>query len=250
MMHKHAESSTEHEDRLGIVLIPAYREAGRIGGVVTAVRARFPGTVVVVDDGSDDGTADEAEAAGATVLRHPENRGKGAALETGFAYARRSGAAFVITMDADGQHAADDLPGFMQRFQAGGADVIVGNRMAEPAGMPLLRRLTNRGMSALLSRRMGQAVPDTQNGFRLYRTAVLPEASAGDSGGFAAESEILLRLSARGVRIAAVPVRVIYGDERSKIRPLRDALRFFGMLRRWKRSAPGGEGRLPPTPVD
>ena len=228
------------DEASGMVLIPAYHEAGRIGRVVTAVRACFPGPVVVIDDGSGDATAEEAEQAGAVVLRHAVNQGKGAALVTGFEHARREGAAFVITMDADGQHAAADLPGFLERFQAGDTDVIVGNRMADPAGMPLVRRLTNRFMSALLSRQMGQSVPDTQNGFRLYRTTVLPAPSPDESGGFAAESEILLRLAARGVRIAAVPVRVIYGDERSKIRPFRDTVRFFRMLRRWKA---GGEGR-------
>ncbi len=215
----------------GMILIPAFNEERRIGDVVQAVRRQYP-RVVVVDDGSGDRTAERAGQAGATVLKHDVNRGKGAALETGFAYARDHGHAFVLTMDADGQHAPGDIPAFLERFRQGGVDVIVGNRMAAASGMPLVRRVTNRFMSAILSRRMGQHVPDTQNGFRLYRTAVIPEAAQA-SQGFAAESEILLALSLHRVRIQSVPVHVIYGDEKSKIRPLRDTVRFFRMLRRF-----------------
>jgi len=219
----------------GFVLIPAYHESGRIGDVVRQVLPCCA-RVVVVDDGSGDGTAEEARAAGATVLVHEQNQGKGAALRTGFDYAREQGAAFVLTMDGDGQHAPDDIPGFLDAFERGEAPVIIGNRMDDPTSMPLVRRLTNRFMSWLLSRKMGQRVPDTQNGFRLYRTDLLPEMVGGEAR-FAAESEILLVLSRRGVRIGSVPVRIIYGDERSKIRPLRDTLRFIRMLRAFDRKA-------------
>ncbi len=213
----------------GMILIPAYHEATRIGPLVRSVRS-VAARVVVVDDGSRDDTAAEARAAGAEVLVHPVNKGKGAALQTGFQYAREQGAAFVLTMDGDGQHAPADIPAFIAAFTRKGSAVIVGNRMDDPAKMPLVRRLTNRFMSWLLSRKMGQRVPDTQNGFRLYRTDVIPPMPEGDTR-FAAESEILLILSQKGVRIDSVPVQVIYGDERSKIRPFRDTLRFWKMLR-------------------
>ncbi len=217
------------EKRDGFVLIPAYQEGSRIGAVVREVLPFCP-RIVVVDDGSADGTAVAARAAGATVLVHARNQGKGAALQTGFDYAREQGAAFVLTMDGDGQHAPADIPGFLEAFARGDAPVLVGDRMEDPRAMPFVRRMTNRFMSWLLSRKMGQRVPDTQNGFRLYRTDVLPDMSGGDAR-FAAESEILLILSRRGVRIGSVPVRIIYGDERSKIRPVRDTLRFIRMLR-------------------
>ena len=212
-----------------LVLIPAYREAGRIGAVVRAVREAGH-DVLVVDDGSDDATGAEAEAAGASVLRQEPNQGKGAALNRGFAHALGRGYTAVITMDADGQHSPDDLAAFVEAFRGGEAPVIIGNRMSDAGGMPLVRRLTNRFMSRLLSRRMGVEVPDTQNGYRHYATEVLRDVQVADPR-FAAESEILLSLAGRGVPMAAVPVRTIYGDEKSKIHPIKDTLRFFRMLR-------------------
>lgn len=219
--------------RKGCVVVPAYREAGRIGEVVSAARAILP-DVIVVDDGSPDATAREAELAGARVVRHKVNRGKGVALETGFTAARELGAEFVVTLDGDGQHAVSDLPAFLQAYSRGGPPVLVGNRMADTRNMPLVRRLTNRFMSWLLSREMGQVVPDTQCGFRLYSLSVLPGISL-ESARFAAESEILLDLSARGVKIGSVPVATLYGTETSKINPWRDTWRFFSMLRAHRR---------------
>lgn len=213
-------------------VIPAYNEAGRIGSVVRRVKARLA-DVLVVDDGSADGTADEAGQAGAEVLRLSPNQGKGKALAAGFAHATGKGFECVITLDADGQHDPDDIPVFIAEYEKSGTPVLVGSRMADPRGMPLVRKLTNRFMSRLLSWRMGVAVPDTQSGYRLYRCDRIPRVSI--SARYAAESEILLRLAARGVAIGAVPIRVIYGDEKSKINPIRDTIRFFRMLREVER---------------
>jgi glycosyltransferase involved in cell wall biosynthesis len=217
----------------GLVIVPAYQEASRIGPLVRRIR-ECAADLVVVDDGSTDGTAQEAEAAGAPVIRHGGNRGKGVALTTGFAYAREKGFDFVITMDGDGQHDPGDLGRFVEQYVREGTPVLVGNRMSDVASMPWIRRMTNRFMSWLLSREMGQSVPDTQCGYRLFRCDVTPESSA-RAAGFAAESEVLLRLSDRGVRIGSVPVATIYRDEKSKINPFKDTLRFFGMLRRYRR---------------
>ena len=222
------------------VLVPAYREAAYIGDVVTAIRRHAP-AVIVIDDGSDDATAEKAEAAGATVLRHGINQGKGAAMHTGFEYARQQGFEFVIAMDGDGQHAPEEIPVFVETYRRTGTPVLIGNRMADPLGMPFVRRITNRFMSWLLSRKMGQRVPDTQNGYRLYRCDVLPTEALGAQR-FAAESEILLLLAEQGVQMGAVPTRVIYADEKSKIRPVRDTIRFVSMLRAWDRGAGGRKG--------
>jgi glycosyltransferase involved in cell wall biosynthesis len=211
------------------VLIPGYHEEGRIGAVVREV-LQYVAAVVVIDDGSTDKTADEARDAGATVLVHEVNKGKGAALETGFTWAREQGFDCLITMDADGQHAPGDLPGFLEAYRLHGTPVLIGNRMDDPVGMPFIRRMTNMYMSGLLSRHMGQRVPDTQNGYRLYKTEVLQGITCGAR--FDAESEILLTLAGRGVKMGAVPIQVIYGDEKSKIHPVRDTVRFFRMLRR------------------
>lgn len=219
---------TMPDETNGCVLIPAYLEEKRIHSVVRdALRHVQP--VIVIDDGSSDRTAAEAAAAGALVIRHEKNLGKGAALNTGFAYALREKFAWVITMDADGQHAPEDIPRFIAEHRRTGAPALVGDRMAFPRGMPLARKITNILMSRCLSRRMGQRVPDTQCGYRLYAAGVLPYLAA-ESGCYAAESETLLRLAARKVKIDSVPVKVIYRDEKSKIRPFRDTIRFFAML--------------------
>lgn len=204
-----------------------------IGSVVQAVRGFIP-DVIVVDDGSPDETAIKAGQAGASVIRHETNCGKGAALDTGFRAARERGFDFVITMDGDGQHAPADLPAFIQTYLQSGTPVLIGNRMAETQAMPRVRRITNRIMSWLLSREMGQWIPDTQCGYRLYALAVIPCISA-ESKRFAAESEILMELSHRGIAIGSVPIATIYGNEQSKIHPVKDAVRFFKMLRQYRK---------------
>jgi glycosyltransferase involved in cell wall biosynthesis len=216
------------------VLLPAYREAGRIGSVVAGVRAHVP-DVLVVDDGSPDGTAAEAGQAGAVVVRHETNKGKGVALATGFEHARKAGFDVVITMDADGQHDPSDLSRFVEAYVRTGIPVILGNRMGHTERMPAIRRWTNRFMSWLLSREMKQYVPDTQCGYRLYRNDVIPFVAARASG-FAAESETLLHVADRGIRIDSVPIAAVYRDEKSKIRPIQDTIRFFAMLARYRRA--------------
>ena len=212
------------------VIVPAYREQGRISSVVQGIR-RHCENVVVVDDGSLDNTAKEAEAAGAVVVKHAANMGKGTALNTGFKYALENGYEFLITMDGDGQHDPSDIPGFVEAYTKTGMPVLIGNRMNDPRTMPLVRRLTNRFMSWLLSLKMEQTVPDTQSGYRLFKCDVLAGISV-QAGRFAAESEILLLLSRRGVKIGSLPIKTIYRGEKSKINPIKDTISFFKMLRR------------------
>ncbi len=217
------------------VLIPAYNEEKRVGAVVREVLEYCP-DVIVVDDGSPDGTDKVAAEAGAIVLEHVHNQGKGAALQTGFDYAREHGYDLAITLDADGQHAPSDIPAFLQAYERTHSPVLVGNRMGDVAAMPRLRRFVNRFMSDLLSRVMGQHVPDSQCGFRLYHRSAFPAGPYdAHSQRYAAESEILLRLALEGRKIGAVTIQTIYGDEKSKVRPLADTLRFFRMLRRFKK---------------
>ena len=215
------------------VVMPAYMEEQRIGDVVRR-SLEHVNDIIVIDDGSTDRTGAEAAAAGATVIRHERNLGKGVALNTGFKYAREHHFDYLITMDADGQHDPDDLPEFIEAYQRTGIPVLIGNRMGAVGNMPLVRKLTNRFMSWLLSREMRQYVPDTQCGFRLYRCDEIPFIST-ESTRYAAESEILLHVAARGIRIDAVPIAVIYRDEKSKISPVRDTLRFIAMIYRYRR---------------
>ena len=214
------------------VVIPGYFEGERVGEVVKGVKAHCS-NIVVVDDGSTDETSAAAATAGAHVLRHEVNQGKGVALQTGFDYALEQGCDAVITLDADGQHAPDEIVQFIAAFQKGEGEVLVGNRMENTRDMPLVRRWTNQFMSWLLSRKMGQRVPDTQNGYRMYSRASLQQLDTVSSG-FAAESEQLIKLARAGFKIGAVPVSTIYGDEKSKINPFSDTLKFFAMLRRYK----------------
>ena len=213
------------------VILPAYNEAHHVGEVVRAVRERgFD--AVVVDDGSTDGTAAKAREAGAVVLEQTENKGKGDALARGFIYGAEKGYEAAITMDADGQHDPASLIEFAETYRRTGIPVLIGNRMQNLKPMPLLRRMVNRMMSWLIGRHMKQQIPDTQNGFRLFHASTFPLLRA-ESSGYAAESEVLLRLDEHGIRMDWVPVAAIYGNESSSIRPLRDTFSFFRMILRF-----------------
>ena len=213
-------------------VIPCFNEAGAIASVVRAVREQLP-HMFVVDDGSADATSERAAAAGAEIIRQPANRGKGAALRSGLERARAAGFTWALCLDGDGQHAAADIPRFLECAQNTNAPLVVGNRMNTPAAMPWLRRAVNRWMSRRLSCLAGRDLPDTQCGFRLVRLDAWA-ALALRAERFEVESEWLLAFVAAGHRIEFVPVQVIYRDERSKIQPLRDAWRWF----RWLRSRP------------
>ncbi len=207
------------------VVIPAYKEAGHVGPVVKAVLEQVA-DVVVVDDGSPDDTAERAREAGAHVVRHPRNRGKGAALQAGFDYALTQGYDAVVALDADGQHDPAELPLFLQALRTAGADVVLGSRMARPTGMPWIRRWTNRTTSVILSRLAKQEIQDSQSGYKAIRAAVLRRVRPSREG-FDAESEFLVNASRLGFRIAHVPIRTIYGAETSSINPAMDTWRFI-----------------------
>jgi len=214
------------------IIIPSYNEGKSIEAVVKTACTYCP-CVIVIDDGSKDNTAELARNAGAEVICHEHNRGKGAALNTGFHAALEKNAAFVIAMDADGQHDPEEIPKFLEAYHRTSIPVLIGNRMTDTADMPIIRYLTNRFMSWMLSRSMGQYIPDTQCGYRLFRRDILPFLAT-RSERFAAESEILLRLGARGIRMDSVRIKTIYNEREkgSKINPLVDTIRFFLMLHR------------------
>jgi glycosyltransferase involved in cell wall biosynthesis len=214
-----------------LVIMPAYNESQYIERLVKALRD-LSIQVLVVDDGSTDCTGDLAEAAGAQVIRLEKNQGKGCALAAGFEYASREGYDAVVTMDSDGQHDPQDVLRFFDIYNRTGIPVLVGNRTFDRKRMPWIRRVTNDRMSAILNRHMKQYIADTQNGFRLYQTDVINMVRS-DSTGFAAESEILLKLDEIGIRMGSVPVAAIYGSEKSYIRPVHDTRMFFAMMRKY-----------------
>jgi glycosyltransferase involved in cell wall biosynthesis len=214
-------------------VIPCFNEAGRIAPVIGEVRRHLP-NVIVVDDGSSDSTQEEAAKAGAIVLRRSANGGKGSALRAGWRQARRAGFTWALSLDGDGQHAADDIPEFFACAERTAARLVIGNRMGRVATMPRLRRWANSWMSRCLSNLTGAALPDSQCGFRLaHLDTVLQLPLAANR--FVIESETLVAFLAAGERVAFVPVQVIYGPGRSKICPVRDTWRW---MRWWTAQLP------------
>ena len=207
------------------ICIPAYNEARFIAQVVRE-SAPYAVEVAVVDDGSVDATGEIAGSAGATVIRHPINKGKGAALQTGFNYAFGKGYQAVLTMDGDGQHRPEDIPVLLERYQQSGADMVVGCRPRNLKNMSLDRFITNWFTSVLVSFLARQRVQDSQSGFRVMDVRIVPSLSFSTSH-FDTESEILFDASRAGFKITEAPIQTVYGIEKSKQNPLRDTIRFF-----------------------
>ncbi len=210
------------------ILIPAFNEEASVGAVVKEA-TKYADRILVLDDGSTDRTGASAAAAGAEVIRHPVNRGKGRALETGLRALVARGCDPVIIVDGDGQHDPAEIPAFLAVARSSSAAIVVGNRMATAESMPKVRYWTNRTMSAILSRLIGQKVPDSQCGFRLLTAEVIQMLSF-STGNYDTESEILIEAGRRGFGISSVPIRTIYAGEVSRIRPGRDTLRFIRLL--------------------
>lgn len=212
------------------VIIPAFEVAETIGALVQQVKEKgYP--VIVVDDGSRDRTAAAAATAGAIVISHLKNRGKGNALQSGFSYALRSQFDGVITMDSDGQHDPEEIPHLIREGELQHAGLVLGDRMSNGASMPAKRRLANRLMSRLVSFAIRQQIADTQCGFRMIRRELLQDIPV-RAKRFEAETELLCKAALRRWKIISVPVRSIYHNERSHIHPWRDGLRFVATLLR------------------
>jgi glycosyltransferase involved in cell wall biosynthesis len=206
-------------------VIPCFNESACVGGVVLAVRRYLP-SVIVVDDGSTDGTAEVAAAAGAEMRRKPVNSGKGAALRAGWQHAVRRGFAWVLTMDGDGQHAPDDIPTLLNCAENTGAALVIGNRMSQPELMPWLRRRVNQWMTRRLSKLVGVPLADSQCGFRLINLDALSRLQI-RADRFAVESETIVAFIAAGCKVEFVPVQVIYKTTPSRIHPVLDSWRWF-----------------------
>jgi glycosyltransferase involved in cell wall biosynthesis len=212
------------------LIIPALNESQEIANLIQQAR-RFVPDILVIDDGSTDQTAQIAKSSGAEVLRNERNQGKGACLVKGYAYALAKGFDAVISMDGDGQHSPLDLPAFLKAAEEQGNALIIGNRMFNLKNMPFLRVITNRFMSSLLSLVTKQEIPDTQCGFRLVKRELLEKVNLVTSK-FEMESEILIKASRRGFKIRSVPIKTIYGNQKSQINPFVDTFRFVRLLAR------------------
>lgn len=194
--------------RRAALVIPAYCEAGRVGDVVRrALRAEPELTVVVVDDGSHDGTAREARAAGATVLSHPYNLGYGTSLHTGYCFALRQGFDVVLQMDADGQHDATMLGRLLEALERG-ADVVLGSRYLDGAPPPssLARRIGTKLFAWIATRFTGQRITDPTSGFQgLSRRALESLVNDGFPEDYP-DTDVLIEHARSGMRLVEVPV--------------------------------------------
>lgn len=196
--------------RSTVLIIPAYREAERVGAVVRAVFATgLDLDVVVVDDGSPDGTGAAARAAGATVIRHPYNLGYGSALHTGYCHARRHGYRRVLQMDADGQHEAAMLPRLLAALDAG-ADVALGSRYLDgaPPRTSLLRKLGTSLFARIATRWTGVAITDPTSGFQGLSERTLALVVHDGYPEDYPDTDVLVEIARAGLRIVEVPVRM------------------------------------------
>lgn len=205
-------------------LIAAYNEAPTIATVVEGVRRHLP-HVVVVDDGSTDGTSDAATAAGAEVVRHPVNRGKGAAIRTGLGWVLQGNFTHVLFLDGDLQHSPYDVPKLIDAARSGFGEFVIGERPFVKGTMPAARYYANTISSWLISRFfIGARVSDTQSGFRLIRADLLRQIELSGRG-YEIETEVLIKLARKGVHIDRAPISLQYEGSRSKLRPVRDTTR-------------------------
>ena len=213
--------------------------SGRIAAVIPALNAertvarvaaearRHIEPVIVIDDGSRDATGEVARAVGATVLRHDVNRGKGAALKSGFAWVLENGFDAVITLDADGQHLPGEIPKFIAEWERSRPDLLIGGRAHLFDGMLPRRRNANRFSAWCIARCSGVPITDSQSGFRLYSANLLRSVKL-HTDGFDMESEVIVLAGKRGFRVATIPIDLgfVDGIATSHYKPLHDTLRI------------------------
>jgi len=204
------------------ILISAYDSQGTLHSVLKEIQT-LGIDAIVVNDGSSDETAKVALEYGATVLDHPSNLGKGAALRTGFDYILREDYQIVITLDADGQHDPSEIPHLLKIFWSVRPDVLIGSRAHEFRKMDFGRRFWNRLGAKAVSRRCHSDITDSQSGFRLIRTEALAQISLTTSR-FETELELLIKACKKGFSMLSVPINApkIDDSRSSHFRPVSD----------------------------
>ncbi len=218
------------------VVIAAYNEELKIGGVIADLRSHGYRDVIVVDDHSTDRTSAVAKRAGAAVIRHARNRGQGAALRTGITAALKAGADVIVTFDGDGQHKASEISRLTKPVLAGKADVALGSRfLGDAPGMPLCKRITLKGSIIVERVLLGVRLTDVHNGFRcLSREAAKKIRITEDR--MAHASEIVYEMKLRNLRCVEVPVTIVYHDyAKEKGQSIFNAFRILREIIRMKR---------------
>ncbi len=207
------------------VVIPTYNESKTIGNLVKEVIKKGYDTVVI-DDGSKDASAHLAKKAGAYVLQNKKNLGKGLALRVGFKYCIDQDYDAIVTMDADNQHHPEDIIKLIDAAKEKDTGIVVGNRMFYSKGMPLVRWLTNKTMSLIISLACKQLIPDSQCGFRLIKKDILKDINL-KTKKFEIESELLIKAAKLRYKIKSTPIKTIYEGQKSQINPFVDTFRFI-----------------------
>lgn len=194
------------------LVIPAYNEGAVIADVVENARKTFP-NIVVVDDGSTDGSADHIMTTGAHLVRHPVNLGQGAALQTGLSYAlAQPGAQYFATFDADGQHQTADVEKMVAVLRGGTADVVLGSRFIEQSGqVPMIKRVVLRTAAAVSPTARKLKLTDAHNGLRVLNREAASQLRI-TMNGMAHASEIVGTLAKSALRVVEVPVDILYTE--------------------------------------
>ena len=211
-----------------VAVIPVYNEEKTVA-LVAKEAGRFVDKVIVVDDGSEDQTSQEARGTDAEVVVLPKNMGKAKALKTGFEHCRNY--EIVVMLDGDLQHSPSEIPLLIEGIKSG-SDLCIGNRLQDsPKGMPILCRFSNRIASLVISFLAGQKITDPQCGFRAIKGEKLGELEL-KADRYAMEHIMILECARKRFKIKEVPISCIYGGEKSGIKPLRDTLKvIFNILR-------------------
>lgn len=211
-------------------LIPAFEAAETLADVIRGVRDHLQ-DVVVIDDGSSDETAEIAGRSGAQLLRHRVNRGKGAAILTGLRHLSARGFTHALTLDADGQHLASEVPTLIAESSADPSALVVGQRRIE-SDVPGIRRFGNEFANVWVWIASGKRLPDTQSGFRIYPVASV--LALGLTGArFEMETEVVIRAVRAGIPVRSVPVRVYYPPPEARVshyQGFRDTVRIIDMV--------------------
>jgi len=223
------------------VVIPAYNEARTIRDVATRALAQS-GLVIVVDDGSTDGTAAALEGLPVILLRNGGNRGKASSLYAGAEEAIRRGAAAILTLDGDGQHRPEEIPLLLEAHAAAPARIVIGSRLHKRDVIPPARYWANRFANFWIGWAAGHPIADSQSGFRIYPAALFSKAKVnhGEAYSFVFESEILIEAARLGMHAKCVPITVIYSSRArpSHFRPVVDIARIVRMVA-WRLLARG-----------